>query len=249
MRKEIIVNIKDNLRRLDYYNILENDKKAVNAWNILSPWQVSKKRKNKALKRKITWYTKSFAKKASIVCLIVSLIFIWWAKIYAYSDSVRVNNSEKLITVYPEQVKEMVKRWYSKTKILDLLALKTMECNRYDWMCYWIKNRDLWPFQINMIHKEAYKHSLLLMKQNKRAELFLYQLDFASDMYDRFNANFCWYHIFKQINKKYSNRKHFRCIAYSYNWSPRYKYAYDNIGWLKRAKVKMYVNSLFYNKG
>jgi len=52
--KEIKVRIKDNLRRSEYYNIIENDKKAANPWNILSPGQTSKRRKEEALKRKIT---------------------------------------------------------------------------------------------------------------------------------------------------------------------------------------------------
>jgi len=82
-------------------------------------------------------------------------------------------------------------RGWSKTKVIDILTLRTLECNRYDGLCYGIKNRDLGFFQINNIYKKAYKHSLLLIQQRKSAELFLYQLDFVSDMYDRLDRDYC----------------------------------------------------------
>lgn len=243
MRKPINISIKDNLRRLDYYNILENDKKAVNAWSILSPWQSSSKRKKEVLKRKIMSNTQKFALRAWIMCWMAWVIFIWWAKVYAYTDQVTMYWGSKLVTVYDDQVKEMINRGYSKTKILDLLTLRTMECNRYDGLCYWIKNRDLGFFQINIIHIEQYRKSLKLMKQRKSWELFLYQLDYASKLYDSYQDRFCWQHIYKQIGKTYTNKRHFTCIAYSYNGSPRYKYAYAKIGWLKRLKVKEYLKN------
>ena len=130
------------------------------------------------------------------------------------------------VTVFDTQVKTMYKKWYKLTKILDLLALKSMECNRYDWLCYWHYNLDLGPYQINKIHIEQYNVSYKFMKEKKLWELFNYQLEYANWLIDSYEKRFCGKHIFDYIWRTYTNKRRFQCVAKSYNWSPRYKYMY-----------------------
>jgi len=137
------------------------------------------------------------------------------------------------VMVFDSQVNEMVKRGYSLTRILDLLTIKTMECNRYDGKCFnW---NDVWPFQINKIHKLQYIKSHDLFYSG--AKLFKYQLTFADSLLSFYMDNYC------DLKWSKDNKTRFKCIAISYNGHPRYKVDYANLWWEKREMIKEYIIS------
>jgi hypothetical protein len=133
----------------------------------------------------------------------------------------------------------MKARGYSNTRILDLLALKSMECNSYT-SCVWMGWNDIWPFQINKIHKEQYSHSLSLHKQKEFAKLYLYQLSYANGLVDSYMTRFC------DIKRAKTNENRFKCVAVSYNGHPRYKHTYKKIWWLKRQMISDYLFSNWF---
>tara|TARA_R110002153_G_scaffold248911_1_gene405131 strand:- start:1738 stop:1956 length:219 start_codon:yes stop_codon:yes gene_type:complete len=71
--------------------------------------------------------------------------------------------------------------------------------------------------QINQIHKEQYARSWELYNSEDWGGLFLYQLDYANKLLDSYDKNFCGEHIFRQIGRKYTHKRHFECIGKSYN--------------------------------
>ena len=149
-------------------------------------------------------------------------------------------NNWQAITIYWKQLEEMKARWYSNTRILDLLTIKSLECNSYT-SCVWFNANDIWPFQINKIHKEEYNQSFLYHNSKDYGSLFLYQLTYANKLVQSYEDRFCGEHIFKEIGKKYTNEARFKCVAVSYNWHPKHKYAYKLNGWAKRQVISEYL--------
>lgn len=200
-----------------------------------------------------------------IVCTVLLLIFSpnnmevnakqeafsFYEGVEDLNSSVMYNWGAKALTAYKAQINEMIYRGYTKTQILDLLAIKSMECNRWDWLCYWIDNLDLWPFQINIIHKEMYNYSWELMQNKNSWELFLAQLTFAHWKIIGDEERYCDTDAFSYVGKTYNNENRFRCLALTYNWHPRYKYTYADLGWEKREAIKKWLsnnsNFLTYN--
>lgn len=169
----------------------------------------------------------------------------WKIRVYKTSNnnlinaSLEWNNRWHLVTVYDKQIKVMKKYWYSKTRILDLLALRSMECNLQNWKCKWLNNSDIWPFQINNIHTENYNKSLELW--NNEEKLFEYQLKVANDLLNSYEKNFCWEKHFKAIWKTYNNEERFKCYARCFNWW------YNRVSYAKRWLVQREIVKYFYN--
>jgi len=205
---------------------------------------------------------KSSSYKETIITSILALIvfFIIILNANAYNKEVRIanwfvktksihaidvkttintyNGRTQLVTAYKEQIATMKRKGYSDTRILDLLALKSMECNRYDGLCYWHYKLDVWPFQINRIHKDAYVTSFKLISSNQLAWLFDFQLKYANKLVSSYMDRYCGRHIFKLIWRNYSNERRFKCVAVTYNWHPRYKRTYAILAWKKREAIK-----------
>ena len=142
------------------------------------------------------------------------------------------------IQVFDTQVNEMIKKWLKLTRILDLLTLKTNECNRYDWRCFnW---NDVGHFQINKIHKLQYIKSHELFYNGW--ELFLYQLDYADALVQSYMDRFCdW-------KWSWSNERRFKCVARSYNWNKaiwsnwkELRQNYAELWWAKRQIISKYI--------
>jgi len=126
-----------------------------------------------------------------------------------YYSEIQWGRYKQPVRVYDTQVNEMIKRWYSLTRVIDLVTILTMECNRYDWKCR--NTSDIWFFQINRIaHKQAYLESDRLFYNS--AELFKYQLTYANDkIVQDLEDRFCGWQYAK------TNQVRFMCIAKNYN--------------------------------
>lgn len=157
-------------------------------------------------------------------------------------SSVQYWQYNQAVTAYTNQINEMIARWYTKTQILDLLAIKSMECNSYT-SCLWINASDVWPFQINRIHTDQYNKSIQLHYDKKYAELYLYQLTFSKWLIDSYMDRFCNESAHNSVGKKYTTESRFKCVAVSYNWHPTKKVIYSKIGWEKRKIIKEYLNN------
>ena len=158
-----------------------------------------------------------------------------------YTDIVNYNNRKYSVNLWKERTQKIIEKyWKDQEKVLDLLTIMTLECNKKDWLCFnW---NDIWPFQINKIHKEWYNKSYQLYLNKKSNELFDYQLEKASELLDSYNKNLCK----PEYIKKYwvwdtYNKKRWRCIAFNYNGHPKYKFAYNKLGWKKRMIIKKYL--------
>jgi len=214
------ITIKKTMSRLDFYKILE-DWKTLNPWQIKSAKQIGEERKKQERYKLIKNIMLALSKKLAIWSLIIWVILICWDNIYAYQDTIQYWPYNQAVTVFDDQVKEMKARWYS----------------------------DIWPFQINNIHREQFKKSKVLLNNREWAKLFNYQLTYANwlvNSYDRF----CNQEAFQYVWKIYNNEERFKCIAKTYNWSPRYKYTYAKIGYKKRVMIKEYLKTTnLFNKG
>jgi hypothetical protein len=146
------------------------------------------------------------------------------------------------VTVFDNHYKEMKKKWYTKTRILDLLAIQSMECNLYNWNC--LSSSDVWFFQINQIHRKQYKKSVKLLKQKKYWELYNYQLTYANWLVDSYEKWLCSEKSFNEILKIRTNKERVGCIGRMYNWHPKHKKIYWKILWKKREMIKIYINNL-----
>jgi len=155
------------------------------------------------------------------------------------SSSIKWNWRTLWLKVYWSQVEEMKARWYSNTRILDLLSIKSQECNNYT-SCVWIAGLDIWPFQINKIHTEVYKHSYKLHNAEDFWTLYKYQLTFANWLIESYMDRFCNEAIFKEVWKEYSNKARLKCVAISYNWWPD-RVNYGHKVWLKRQIIADYL--------
>jgi len=160
---------------------------------------------------------------------------------WSFISNIKWNWRELGLSIYGSQLEEMKKRGYSNTRILDLLSIKSQECNNYT-SCVWIAGRDIWPFQINQIHKEQFSLSYKLHNEEKFGELFLSQLTFANWLIQIYEDRFCGEEIFKEIWKVYSNKARLKCVAVSYNWWPD-RVNYSHKVWLKREVIADYLFS------
>lgn len=150
------------------------------------------------------------------------------------------------INVWIDRVNTMIDNWYSKERILDLLTIMTMECNKYNWQCFnW---NDIWPMQINKIHdnpskwKMWYSESWEFYNNEDWAWLFKYQLGRANELLDEYDADLCRkeYVIEYGLGNTYEAKK-WRCVAFLYNGHPENKFAYNKLGWEKREIIKKYL--------
>ena len=157
----------------------------------------------------------------------------WWyqeVKFWKYNQA---------ITIFDKQIKTLQDLWYSDTRIIDLLAIRTMECNSYKWDCKWMYSSDIWSFQLNPIHKVEYKKSQELFNKKKWWELFIYQAKKANIMLDSYEKRFCSEKIFNEIWRTYNQDERFKCYARAYNWSSKKK-SYAELALLKRQVVEKY---------
>lgn len=161
----------------------------------------------------------------------------WWyqeIKFWKYNQA---------ITIFDNQIKTLKNLGYSNERIIDLLAIRSMECNSYKWDCKGLYSSDIGPFQINHIHKKEYKKSKQLFNEEKWGELFIYQAKIANWLLDSYEKRFCSEKIFKEIWKPYDNNERFVCYARVYNWSEKKK-SYWELAKLKRVVVEKYFNSI-----
>lgn len=127
------------------------------------------------------------------------------------------------VIIFDKQVCLLKNNWYKTEDIVDLITIRTMECNNPSWQCI-SKTDDYWFFQLNKRrHKEAVEKSLELW--NNPNELFLYQSSYAINMMNR--------------NRKNCNND-FICIANIYNWWNTYWYIANT----KRIVVSNYIYNL-----
>lgn len=156
---------------------------------------------------------------------------------------IKWNNRNYAVRVFEDRVRTMQDLGYSDTRILDLLAIMNMECWSYKWNCFnW---NDIWPMQINQIHKEQYNKSWEIYNRQNWGELFKYQLDYANWLVESYEAWNCREeYVIKYWVWDTYNQKRWRCIAFHYNWHPVNKYNYNTLGWERREQIK----SLIYNK-
>jgi hypothetical protein len=147
------------------------------------------------------------------------------------------------ITVFDKQVEFLIKKWYNKTRIIDIITLWSMECAKPNWDC---KNwtSDIWPMQINQIHRKEYKHSKKLFDKKKYDELYKYQVEYVNRLIDSYEKWNCSEEAFEAIWRKKTNEERFKCIARSYNWSYK-KVSYGELAWIKRNNIKKYLTKNF----
>lgn len=150
--------------------------------------------------------------------------------------TIKWNNRVYAVQVWGDRVETMRNMWLSETRILDLLAIMNMECGSYKWDCFnW---NDIWPMQINKIHKEQYNKSWEYYNNQDWGGLFEYQIKYANQLVQSYEDRFCGRHIFDLIWKEYSNQRRWNCVGKSYNGHPRYKYVYMQLGWERREVIK-----------
>jgi len=150
--------------------------------------------------------------------------------------TIKWNNRIYAVQVWWDRVETMRNMWLSETRILDLLAIMNMECGSYKWDCFnW---NDIWPMQINKIHKEQYNKSWEYYNNQDWWGLFEYQIQYTNKLVQSYEDRFCGRHIFDLIWKEYSNKRRWNCVGKSYNWHPRYKFAYMQLGWERRQEIK-----------
>lgn len=174
-------------------------------------------------------------------------------ELYVYTGSVADLNTlyqgwkyKHTLTVYIEQVRAMQRQGWSNTDILDLLAIRTVECNAwYKWDCFyrnWKEAGDVWPFQINQIHEVQYTTSWRLYRQGKFGELFLYQMRFAHGLNQDKMRRFCdW-------KWSITNERRFKCVARNYNGNvaiagngKQVRDNYKEKAWKARGIIKNYL--------
>lgn len=130
------------------------------------------------------------------------------------------------------------KYWNNKDKVLDLLTIMTMECNRDNGNC--LNSSDIWPFQINRIaHKDWYNKSYKIYLTKNRDQLFNYQLEKASNLLDSYEKKNCSPENIRLYWKWNTfEEKRWRCIAFHYNWNPVYKFSYNTLWFKKRTYIE-----------
>ena len=182
-------------------------------------------------------------KKTKVLLFIMLFLVIWVKEVFwDYNWVLKWPKVWWAVTVYDKQVKIMQDRWYSKQRILDLLAIQSMECNLYNWNCK--SSSDIWNFQINQIHKNEYNKSAKLLKTKKYGELYKYQLTYANWLLDSYEKSFCSKENIIWKFWKYSEKLRVECYWRMYNWSKK-KVTYWKMLWQKREMIKKYFNIKF----
>ena len=162
------------------------------------------------------------------------LISIWHMD---YIWDVEYYGSKKLVTVYDNQFEAIQNKWYDFTRLLDILAIRSTECNKINWDCLWIWWADYWPFQINQIHRKQYLKSFEFRRNKDWEWLFNYQLDYANWLVESYMKRYCRWERVK------TNKERFECVYRAYNWSKNKRF-YAKIAWKKREKIKDYIQNI-----
>ena len=169
----------------------------------------------------------------------------WIDKINLKEDKsvlIKWNNLSYSVNIFADRVKSMQDKGYSNTRILDLLAIMNMECWKYSWDCFyraWKKSWDVWPMQINIVHREQYFKSWEFYYKKDWGGLFIYQLEYANELLDNYEAWWCSEaNIVNHWVWDTYNQKRWRCIAFRYNWHPKNKFSYNTLGWERREEIK-----------
>jgi len=251
-----------NTKKRDYSytevkDMLNDDNTICLNKSVKSKWEeikASEKRIKERKRNKYTWEFIWFIQNAIIaVILILLMVFIWNAwitKTNAYESNntvkttIKRNNRTYSVQVWRDRVATMRSLWYSATRILDLLAIMNMECGSYKGNCFnW---NDIWPMQINKIHKEQYNKSWKYYNNKDWWKLFTYQVKYANRLLDSYEANNCKpeYVAKYGVGDTY-NQKRWRCVWFHYNGHPKYKYAYNKLGWERRETI----SNLIFWKG
>jgi len=189
-----------------------------------------------------------------IIIIILSLItlncyadkqtaFDWYQTKNWWYQEIKFGKYNQAITIFNSQIKWLQNLGYSNERIIDLLTIRSMECNSYKWDCRGLYSSDIWPFQINPIHKKEYEKSVKLFNKENWGELFIYQAKIANWLLDSYENRFCSEKIFKEIWKFYNNNERFACYARAYNWSKK-KQSYWELAKQKRIVVEKYFNSI-----
>jgi len=211
--------------------------------------------KNKWIKYKIEELFLNALKIIWIVSIIFWLIMIVTSLVFGdyRENKVRVNKTSILncvdykwvvkfawytqaVLIYKRQcdiINEYIRKWQiTITEALDLLAIRSMECNAPDGRCFnWY---DVGPFQINRIHKEAYYKSWKLW--NNKEWLFRYQLGVALWLIRVRMKNLC------DRKRSKTNERRFKCLYKTYNWYKWYTWwLRSNLARLKRKMIKKVV--------
>ena len=164
--------------------------------------------------------------------LIIILLFLPLTTFANLDSKVTLWKTTQKVVVYDNEVKYLKKLWYDKTRIIDLLTIRAMECNDEFWQCF-SKTKDIWYYQINHIHKEAYKKSKELYDNPKH--LYNFQVEFANNLLENANKKFCY---------GLDNDNRFKCTARVYNWSKK-KIFYWKLALEKRKIIKKYLKENF----
>lgn len=152
-------------------------------------------------------------------------------------QTLKWNNRLYNVEVHKDRIQTMKDMWLSDTRILDLLAILNMECGNYTGKCF--NGNDIWPFQINKIHKKQYHTSWMYYDKQDWGRLFTYQLQYANKLVESYEQGNCKPEYIEKywVGETY-NQKRWRCIAFHYNGHPKYKFAYNKLGWERRELIK-----------
>lgn len=155
----------------------------------------------------------------------------------------------------------------NKDYMLMLNAMSNVECPALDWMCFnWA---DVWPFQINQIHKDnfyyylnfynTYKYCnendqacynkywlnnyLWLKKEQIKKDLFEKQLIWTLDRFDRIGDKFCnwlsWDNFDKCLSILHNWNNNKTCMFYWKKIEVKYCFA-DKVSFFKKNIKKIY---------
>jgi len=113
-----------------------------------------------------------------ILLLTILLILSYWfvKSVFAAKQYYSMRWRSFAFNDLPQRKLDVYKRnnipFYTFVKLASVNAI---ECWRDDGFCY--SSSDVWPFQINQIHKVAYAHSVYLIREkDDYEELFDYQM-------------------------------------------------------------------------
>jgi len=123
----------------------------------------------------------------------------------------------------------MDKYWLnSRQKIHYHIINTSLECSREDWFCKWGGWADVWPFQINQIHKnEWYYQSINMINEWKQNELYEYQLKWTIDRMERFKNK--W-------QCSWTETEVYKCMLVRHNWNTKYNATYWQFRYFYAAK-------------